>query len=62
MTTLLSVPFPQDFSDQNIRIFTIFILGIGRYYGIKMNVENTKLMRISSISLPVQIMIDTKTT
>ena len=33
---------------------------IGRYYGMKMNVEKTKVMRISRQPSPVTIMIDQK--
>jgi hypothetical protein len=33
---------------------------IGRCYGMKMNVEKTKVMRISRKPLPVKIMIDQK--
>jgi hypothetical protein len=36
------------------------LIEIGRYYGIEMNVEKTKVMRISRQPLPVKIMIDQK--
>ena len=35
---------------------------IGRYYGLEMNVEKTKLMRISRQPSPLTIMIDQKPT
>ena len=35
---------------------------IGRCYGMEMNVEKTKVMRISRQTSPVTIMIDQKTT
>jgi hypothetical protein len=34
------------------------LIEIGRYYGIEMNVEKTKVMRISRQPLPIKIMID----
>ena len=34
------------------------IIEIGRYYGMEMNQEKTKLVRISSQPLPVPTMID----
>ena len=36
------------------------LIEIGRCYGMEMNVENTKLMRISRQPSPVTIMIDQK--
>jgi hypothetical protein len=36
------------------------ITKIGRYYGMEMNVENIKVMRISRQTSPVQVMIDQK--
>jgi uncharacterized protein (DUF2147 family) len=36
------------------------LIEIGRYYGMEMNVEITKVMRISREVSPVQIMIDQK--
>jgi hypothetical protein len=33
---------------------------IGRCYGVEMNVEKTKVMRISRLLFPVKIMIDQK--
>ena len=36
------------------------LLEIGRFYGMKMNVEQTKAMRISRQPFPVKIMIDQK--
>ena len=36
------------------------IIEIGRYYGMEMNVEKTKAMRISRQPFPVKIMIDQK--
>jgi hypothetical protein len=36
------------------------LIEIGRCYGMKMNVEKTKVMRISRQPLPVKIMIDQK--
>ena len=33
---------------------------VGRYHGIEMNVEETKVMRISRQSSPLQIMIEQK--
>jgi hypothetical protein len=38
------------------------LIEIGRCYGIEMNVEKTKVMRISIQPFPVKIMIDLKTT
>ena len=38
------------------------VIEIGRCYGMEMNVEKTKVMRISRQPLPVKIMIDQKTT
>jgi hypothetical protein len=37
------------------------LIEIGRCYEMEMNVEKTKVMRISRQSLPVKIMIDQKT-
>ena len=37
------------------------LIEIGRCYGMEMNVEKTKVMRISRQPLPVKIMIDQKT-
>jgi hypothetical protein len=34
---------------------------IGRRYGMEMNVEKTKVMRISRQQFPIKIMIDKKT-
>jgi hypothetical protein len=36
------------------------LIKIGRYYGIEMNVETTKVLRISRQASPIQIMIDQK--
>ena len=36
------------------------LIEIGRSYGMEMNVEKTKVMRISRQPFPVQIMIDQK--
>jgi hypothetical protein len=36
------------------------VIEIGRFYGREMNVEKTKVMRISRQPLPVKIMIDQK--
>ena len=36
------------------------LIEIGRCYGMEMNVEKTKVMRISRQQLPVKIMIDQK--
>ena len=36
------------------------LIEIGRCYGMEMNVEKTKVMRISTQPLPVKIMIDQK--
>jgi hypothetical protein len=36
------------------------LIEIGRCYGMEMNVEKTKVMRISRQSFPVKIMIDEK--
>ena len=36
------------------------LIEIGRCYGMEMNVEKTKVMRISRQPLPVKIMIDKK--
>jgi hypothetical protein len=36
------------------------LIGIGRCYGIEMNVEKTKLMRLSRKSFPVKLMVDQK--
>jgi len=36
------------------------LIEIGRCYGMEMNVEKTKLMRISRQQFPVKIMIDQK--
>jgi hypothetical protein len=36
------------------------VLGIGRCYGMEMNVEKTKVMRISRQLFPVKLMIDQK--
>jgi hypothetical protein len=36
------------------------IIEIGRSYGMKMNVEDTKVMRISRQPSPIKIMIDQK--
>jgi hypothetical protein len=33
---------------------------LGRCYGMEMNVEKTKVIRISRLSAPIQIMIDQK--
>jgi hypothetical protein len=38
------------------------LIDIGRCYGMEMNVEKTKVMRISRQQSPVTIMIDQKTT
>jgi hypothetical protein len=38
------------------------LIEIGRCYEMGMNVEKTKVMRISRQPLPVKIMIDQKTT
>jgi predicted nuclease of restriction endonuclease-like (RecB) superfamily len=38
------------------------LIEIGRCYGMEMNVEKTKVMRISRQPFPVKIMIDNKTT
>jgi hypothetical protein len=38
------------------------LIEIGRCYGMEMNVEKTKVMRISRQPFPVKIMIDQKTT
>ena len=44
----------QDMSDR--------LIEIGRYYGMEMNVEKTKVMRISRQPSPVTIMINQKAT
>jgi hypothetical protein len=36
------------------------LIGIGRCYGMEMNVEKTKVIRISRQTFPVKIMIDQK--
>jgi hypothetical protein len=36
------------------------VIEIGRCYGMEMNVENTKVMRISRQPFPVKIMVDQK--
>jgi hypothetical protein len=36
------------------------LIKIGRCYGMEMNVERTKLMRISRQPFPVKIMVDQK--
>jgi hypothetical protein len=36
------------------------LIEIGRYYGIEMNVEKNKIMRISRQQFPVKIMVDQK--
>ena len=36
------------------------LIEIGRYYGMEMNVEKTKVMRISRQPFPVKIIIDQK--
>ena len=36
------------------------LIEIGGFYGMKMNVEKTKVMRISRQPFPVKIMIDQK--
>jgi predicted regulator of amino acid metabolism with ACT domain len=36
------------------------LIEIGRCYGMEMNVEKTKVMRISRQPLPVKIMVDQK--
>jgi hypothetical protein len=36
------------------------LIEIGKFYGIEMNVEKTKVMRISRQPFPVKIMIDQK--
>jgi len=38
------------------------LIEIGRCYGMEMNVEKTKVMRISRQQFPVTIMIEQKTT
>jgi hypothetical protein len=38
------------------------LIEIGRYYGMEMNVEKTKVMRISRQPSPVKLMIDQKQT
>jgi len=38
------------------------LIEIGRCYGMEMNVEKTKAVRISRQPFPVKIMIDQKTT
>jgi hypothetical protein len=38
------------------------LIEIGRCYGMEMNVEKTKVMRISRQPLPVKIIMDQKTT
>jgi hypothetical protein len=37
------------------------LIGIGRCYGMEMNVEKTEVMGISRQPSPIQIMIDQKT-
>jgi hypothetical protein len=36
------------------------VIEIGRRYGVEMNVEKTKIMRISRQPYPIKIMIDQK--
>jgi hypothetical protein len=36
----------------------VYLIEIGRCYGMEINVEKTKVMRISRQPIPVKIMID----